>query len=248
MQRRDFLTLAGGALLCTGSFLRADGVSAAATAKSEPVAPKPGTEPKRPSAFEIDLVREFVVAGHRNLPRVKELLVQHPRLVVASYDWGAGDFETGLGGASHLGNRDLALYLLEAGARIDAFCAAMLGETEMVKALLRLSPQSASTAGPHGYTLLYHAGYSGKLEIGRAVAAALPSGSAKHFNQALQSAVAGKHGELATWLLASGVDDPNTKYFDGRTPLDVALATGQADVAKAIHDAGGRSAKGLIGP
>ena len=58
------------------------------------------------------------------------MLDRDPKLVYASWDGGGGDWETGLGGASHVGSNTMARFLLAKGARIDAFCAAMLGERE----------------------------------------------------------------------------------------------------------------------
>jgi hypothetical protein len=77
-----------------------------------------------------------VVAAHANLARTKEMLEPQPALVNATWDWGGGDWETGLGGASHIGSREIAEYLLGKGARMDIFCAAMLGRIEIVKAFL----------------------------------------------------------------------------------------------------------------
>lgn len=103
------------------------------------------------------LVHEFVGNAHGDLQRVKELLEQEPRLVNAAWDWGGGDWETGLGAASHMGRRDIALYLLEKGARLDIFAAAMLGQVEIVRAILQAFPQSRHLHGPHGIPLLNHA-------------------------------------------------------------------------------------------
>jgi len=85
--------------------------------------------------IQPDLVSEFVGHAHGNLQRVRELLQQEPGLLNAAWDWGGGDWETALGGASHTGSREMALLLLEKGARIDSFCAAMLGERDVVAAL-----------------------------------------------------------------------------------------------------------------
>src|SRR5207248_1484766 len=73
------------------------------------------------------LVQDFVIYGHSDLPMTRKLLEREPALLNAAMDWGAGDWETALGGASHMGRRDIAGYLLEQGARIDLFCAAMMG-------------------------------------------------------------------------------------------------------------------------
>ena len=85
---------------------------------------------ERPPAIEPELVQAFVANAHGDLERVQELLAREPMLVNAAWDWGGGDWETGLGAAAHMGRRDIALYLLEKGARMDIFAAAMLGHVE----------------------------------------------------------------------------------------------------------------------
>ena len=77
-------------------------------------------------------------------------------------DWGQGDWETGLGGASHMGRRDIVEYLLDRGARIDIFCAAMMGRLDAVKSFLTLEPKLIDAKGPHGFTLHFHAQVGGK--------------------------------------------------------------------------------------
>ena len=111
----------------------------------------------RPSALDPELVQEFVIKAHGDLDRVKQLLEQEPRLVNATWDWGGGDWETGLGGAAHMGRKDIARYLLAHGARIDLFAAAMLGELEIVKAVIAAFPDARNVPGPHGIPLLAHA-------------------------------------------------------------------------------------------
>jgi hypothetical protein len=61
-----------------------------------------------------------------------------------------------------MGRRDIAEFLLEKGARIDIFCAAMLGLLEAVKAFLTLQPRLIDAKGPHGFTLHFHAQVGGK--------------------------------------------------------------------------------------
>lgn len=102
-------------------------------------------------------VKEFVSAGHNNLDKVKSLLLEFPTLLYATWDWGAGDFETGLEGAGHVGNKDIANYLIGQGARTNLFVLTMLGKTEIVKAYLETYPDYLNARGPHGFTLLHHA-------------------------------------------------------------------------------------------
>jgi hypothetical protein len=113
-------------------------------------------------ALDLKLVEEFVGVSHGNFERVKELLAQEPALVNATWDWGGGDFETALGAASHMGNKVIANFLLENGARIDIFAAAMLGKLDIVKAALSLYPDAIDIPGPHGIPLTDHAEAGGK--------------------------------------------------------------------------------------
>lgn len=108
-------------------------------------------------AILSELVREFVGNAHGDLRRVQELLEQEPKLVNAAWDWGGGDWETGLGAAAHVGRKDIARYLLDRGARLDIFAAAMLGELAIVRSIVQTFPAAKDLRGPHGIQLLQHA-------------------------------------------------------------------------------------------
>lgn len=120
---------------------------------------KPGW--KKPQ-LNRQLAQDFIIYAHSDLDMVKKLLEKEPALLNATIDWGGGDWETGLGGASHMGRRDIVEFLLERGARPDLFCATMLGQLETVKAFLTLQPKMIDTKGPHGFTLHWHAQVGGK--------------------------------------------------------------------------------------
>ena len=111
---------------------------------------------KKP-ALEATLVQEFVSKSHADWEGVKELLAQEPNLINAAWDWGGGDWETGLGAASHMGRSDIANYLLEHGAHLDLFAATMLGKLEIVRATLEAYPDAINIPGPHGIPLIAHA-------------------------------------------------------------------------------------------
>lgn len=102
-------------------------------------------------------VKEFVTVAHSNLDKTKQLLIEFPTLLYATWDWGGGDFETGLEGAGHVGTKDVASYLIAQGARTNLFVLTMLGKTTIVKAYLETYPQYLNARGPHGFTLLHHA-------------------------------------------------------------------------------------------
>jgi hypothetical protein len=108
------------------------------------------------------MVQDFVIYAHSELDMVKKLLEKEPALINSYMDWGAGDWESGLGGASHMGRRDIVEFLLEKGARIDLFCATMLCQLDVVRSLLKLQPKLIDARGPHGITLHVHAVMGGK--------------------------------------------------------------------------------------
>lgn len=111
---------------------------------------------KKP-ALELTLVQEFVGKSHADLDGIKELLLREPALINSAWDWGGGDWETGLGAAAHMGRRDIATYLLQHGARLDLFAAAMLGNLDIVRTTLEAYPDAMDTPGPHGIPLIAHA-------------------------------------------------------------------------------------------
>jgi hypothetical protein len=158
VSRRKFLASAGAAI---GAALP---ISLLAQNSGPAATPSPPI-PERPPPLSSDLVKAFVVAGHGDLPKVKELLAATPGLINACWDWGGGDFETALGGAAHMGRRDIAEFLLSANARLDVFAAAMLGQLEVVNAACTAFPNTPFVAGPHGIPLIAHAKKGGASAV-----------------------------------------------------------------------------------
>ena len=125
--------------------------------------PAPSFKPRlRKPRLGSTLTQDFVIFAHYDFDMVKRLLEKEPALLNATVDWGGGDWETALGGASHIGKRDIALYLIEKGARPDIFTATMLGHLDTVKSLLTAHPTLIDAKGPHGIPLLAHAKAGGK--------------------------------------------------------------------------------------
>jgi hypothetical protein len=143
--RRSFLRSASAVALAPASLVVPRSAGAAAGL--------PPTFPSQPH----ELVQEMVGVSHRDAARVRALVAERPALARASWDWGYGDWETALGAASHVGNREIAEILLANGAHPTIFSAAMLGQLEVVRALVAASPGIQRTRGPHGISLLSHA-------------------------------------------------------------------------------------------
>lgn len=113
------------------------------------------------------IVQEFVGASHRDMDKVMEMLEEYPTLLNAAHDWKYGDFETGLGAASHVGYKELAQYFLDKGAQANIFTACLFGKIDIVKPMLTAFPNTLHAKGPHGFTLLHHAEKGGEeaLEV-----------------------------------------------------------------------------------
>jgi hypothetical protein len=162
VSRKQFLTSGGGALaalICGLGVVRAEPVAGGA-AKSESADNVPDF-PEHDPQIDRARVKKFVIAGHSNLPAVKKMLAEDPTLINGAIDWGNGDFETALGGASHMGRRDIAELLLEHNARMDIFAATMLGKLDIVKAAVAAYPNIVRVPGPHKIPLLAHAAKGG---------------------------------------------------------------------------------------
>lgn len=236
--RRSFIAtgLAASAVTVTAQLLGQEPVKPV-DLPATPVRPQPERGPRQ----DLDLVLAFVRAGHTDLEKVKAMLARDPKLVYATWDWGGGDWETALNGASHLGSRELARYLLSQGARIDAFCAAMLGERDAIGALVAANPSVATTKGAHGYTLLYHVAISGDVAMAEFLKPHLAR-DAGDYNQSLSAAVRDGHLPMTKWLFANAAIDPNIPDALGRLPLTTALAKGFKDVAEELRRHGAREA------
>jgi hypothetical protein len=115
-----------------------------------------------PPPIKVEIVKEFVIAGHGNPTKVKEMLQTYPNLLYSRYDWGNGDFEEAIEGAAHVGNREIAEFLIQQGARLNLFALTMLGKTDLVIPVLDQYPNLVFAKGAHGLTLLHHAKVGGK--------------------------------------------------------------------------------------
>lgn len=156
---------------------------------------------KVPKGFpqqEPELVRQVVQAAHFDLATVRELVSDRPALAKASWDWGFGDWETGLGAASHVGRRDIAEYLMAHGARPNIFTLAMLGKLDPVRGMVEAIPGIQAAPGPHGLTLLHHA-RAGGTEAEAVLAYLQEAGSANLTPMDLPISAGERAGYLGTY-------------------------------------------------
>jgi len=187
--------------------------------------------------LSTDLIREFVIAGHGNLEKVRKMLEENPELLNASYAWSETDHETAVQGAAQVGNVPLATYLLEQGAPLELSTAAMLGQREEVERRIRDKPENINSKGAHGIPLLPHAVWSGDLEL---VQFLFRNGANAGSSSALHNAVTRGYYDLVVWLIENASPDLNSKNFQGKSPLSVAIERKQETIAQLLRGRGGK--------
>ena len=160
-------------------FLRHSIVGATSLILSPMVAASQSEKPKqeKPAPISLEIVKEFVGVSHGKFDRCKEMLENNHLLLHVSFDWGGGDYESGIEAAGHVGNKEIANYLLSKGARYNIYLASMLGHLDTVKQVLTFNPGLLNSKGPHGFTMLHHAQRGG--EEAKPVVAYLESLGAK---------------------------------------------------------------------
>lgn len=180
-------------------------------------------------------IREFVIAGHGNLEKVKQMLATNPDLLNMAHEWRPGDTETALQGAAHVGSREIAEYLWAQGAPLDICTAAMLGERAEVEHFLEKEPDQIYTNGAHGIPLLTHAALSGDASL---VQMLYERGATTGSSAALALAVGKGHLEVTRWLLENGAPEISWRNFQGKTALQIANENGSHEISKLLINHG----------
>lgn len=80
-------------------------------------------------------VKAFVEAAHGNLPRLQQMLVDKPELLLAP-----NGNETALGAACQMRRTDIIEFLLSQGAALNISAACVLGRADQVAAFLDADP------------------------------------------------------------------------------------------------------------
>jgi ankyrin repeat protein len=180
----------------------------------------------------VEEIREFVIAGHGNLERVKQMLAQKPSLLNIAHEWRPGDTETALQGAAHVGSREVAEYLLEQGAPLDICTAAMLGRRQDIERFLQEDETSIQANGAHGISLLTHAALSGDVLLAQML---YERGATGGDSLALSLAVTKGHVDMTRWLLENCHPDVTWKNFQEKTPLEIAQEKGNSEIAELLR-------------
>jgi uncharacterized protein len=187
------------------------------------------------NSFSTDQLREFVIAGHWNLPKVQEILAQFPEILNVPYQWGENDYETAIQGAAHVGSPHVAEFLLAQGAPLEICTAAMLGRLDDVTRLLAADPALINARGAHAIPLIAHAALSGNVAL---VQMLYERGAREGVSFALSNAVSKGHFEMTHWLLDHSTPDLNWTNYEGKTPLLIATEAGNQAIITLLQEYG----------
>ncbi len=182
-----------------------------------------------------DQKNNFVGVSHGDFAAVQAMLAEMPDLVHAVAVWG----ETPIQAASQNGREEIIELLLAAGAPKDICTAAVLGQRDIVEAMLKADPAQAKALGAHGIPLMYFPIIKGYREIAELVLAyGAPVNGGDGVTPPLHGAVAFEQVEMAAWLLSHGAE-VNSLNFEKKTPLAVAQAKNNPDLVELLVRHGG---------
>lgn len=164
---------------------------------------------------------------------VKKICAEDPASLAAA----AANGETPLMAALYRGHMHCVEALVEAGAPLDIFAAAALGNLQALDRAIAAGPATVNTEAYDGWTPLHLAAFFGHLQ---AVDRLLQAGAALNAlaansirNTPLHAALAGGHVEAALLLIGKGAD-VRSADAGGHTPLHIAAEAGNLSVVKAL--------------
>ena len=182
-------------------------------------------------------IRDFVIAAHGNLPRVREMLTQFPDLLNARHQWAENDSETAIQAAAQVGSAAVAEYLLARGAALEICTAAMLGRKDAVERMLAEDPRLINATGAHGIPLMPHAALSNNLELAKML---YERGARRSLSLALANAVTKGHLKMARWLIELDQPDFTWKNFEGKSLLMIAGETRNEEMLALLREHGAK--------
>lgn len=192
--------------------------------------PENNNEEETTPAEEVlteEQIRDFIVAAHGNLPRVREMLTLHPGLLNVRHYWSDTDSETAVQAAAQTGSIPVVEYLVARGAPLEITTAAFLGRKAEVERMLSEDPKLINAAGAHGIPIMPHAAMSGNLDLVRMLYERGATASTSH---ALGNAVMHGDSRMARWLIENAKPDLAWKSYEGKSLLTIAKETGKQEM------------------
>jgi ankyrin repeat protein len=137
---------------------------------------------------------------------------------------------------------DVVDALVELGAPVDIFEAAVLGKVDRIEAILKASPARASEHSPDGFPAVGLAAFFGQPAAVKALIAAGADVNTAATNAlkvaAIHAAVAGRNMEVVKAVLAAGAD-PNAPQQQGFRPIHEAGSNANRALAELLIAHGG---------
>ncbi|MEY4093741.1 MAG: hypothetical protein RLZZ53_940 [Acidobacteriota bacterium] len=169
---------------------------------------------------------------------VRELIQQDPALKDARDGSGASAILV----AAYNMKPEVVNALIESGATIDLFEAAVLGNVDRIHAILAAAPGRVSEHAPDGFTAVALASFFGQVAAAKALIASGADVTAAAKNplkvQALHAAVAGRNLEIVEAVLNAGAD-PNAQQQAGFRPMHEAGTNANRKLAELLLARGG---------
>ena len=169
---------------------------------------------------------------------VRELIQQDPALKDARDGSGASAILV----AAYNMKPEVVNALVESGATIDLFEAAVLGKVDRIQKILAAAPGRVSEHAPDGFTAVALASFFGQVAAAKALIAAGADVTAAAKNplkvQALHAAVAGRNLEIVEAVLKAGAD-PNAQQQAGFRPMHEAGTNANRKLAELLLARGG---------
>lgn len=164
---------------------------------------------------------------------VRTLIQQNPSLKDARDGSGA----SAVLAAAYNMKPDVVNALIESGASVDIFEAAVLGKVDRIQEILKGDPARVSEHAPDGFTPVALAAFFGQPAAARALIAAGADVNAAAKNplkvQALHAAVAGRNLEIVEAVLNAGAD-PNAQQQAGFRPMHEAGSNANRKLAELL--------------
>ncbi len=197
----------------------------------------------RPDLSDVprEVQSEVTGASHFRMERVRERLAKDRRLTFSI----SSDDELAIEACAHTGNRPIMRLHLDHGAPLSLPTAVSLGDGDAVDFWLERRPSLVNERGAHDFPVMWYAVLGGGsvemaerlLRHGVAVDQESVGTTALHW--------CARRGDrdLAAWLLEHGADpEPVGHRWNraGETPLEVALAAGDAAMAALLRERGAR--------